>query len=78
MEFKVYGENDQEDFVMEVVVKFCCGFILGKYFIFKMYFFLGQKIILDYVLIIGVFYVCKVSVSICGEVWNFIDFIDFL
>jgi len=73
MEFKAHGENNQEDSVMEAVVKSRSGSILGKHSILKMYFFPGQKTTSDHVPITGAPHVCKVSVGTCGKVWNFIE-----
>jgi protein-tyrosine phosphatase len=61
MEFKAHGENDQEDSVMEAVVKSRTGSILGKHSILKMYFFPGQKTTSDHVPIVGAPHVCKVE-----------------
>lgn len=63
-EFKAHGENNQEDSVMEAVVKSRNGSILGKHSILKMYFFPGQKTTSDHVPINGAPHVCKVSVGI--------------
>ncbi|KAG0594286.1 hypothetical protein M758_UG064500 [Ceratodon purpureus] len=61
MEFKAHGENNQEDSVMEAVVKSRNGSILGKHSILKMYFFPGQKTTSDHVPIDGAPHVCKVE-----------------
>lgn len=62
MEFKTHGESNQEDSVMEAVVKSRNGSVLGKRSILKMYFFPGQKTTSDHAPIPGAPHVCKVCV----------------
>jgi hypothetical protein len=78
MEFKTHGESNQEDSVMEAVVKSRNGSVLGKRSILKMYFFPGQKTTSDHAPIPGAPHVCKVCLVswLLSTFWLFTKLAD--